>query len=266
MPVRFRMKRPEGAHQEQWLRAGCGGTQHAFNPSTRKQRQENLCEFAASLAHTEFFWEGVHLYRDCGAWFNSHCTKFTWSIDAFFCECHVAQAAPKFLNLLPLPPKCWKRQVQGPKPLNARHSFEHIHSAVSILSLQEGTWTLESCVPPPTVNLFPVSVDLIIHETVTWYLDFSVCLNFLTFLRFMCVVASSIQALCCPAPHHLEGCTQAEPWPAQGPMVAMSLHSLCMCAKPPTLRDKPRPLSPFSRMCFLIITIALTLLPFLTGM
>lgn len=63
--------------------------------------------------------------------------------------------------------------MQGPKPFNAMHSSEHIHSSelihsvVSILSPQEGTWTLESCVPPPTANLIPVSVDLLIHETVT---------------------------------------------------------------------------------------------------
>ena len=54
------------------------------------------------------------------------------------------------------------------------------------------------------------------------------------------VVSVRIQAVCWPL--LLAGCTpQAIPWPAQGPMVAVSLCSLFTGAKVP-LRETPRPL------------------------
>lgn len=85
----------------------------------------------------------------------------------------------------------------------------------------------------------------------------------------MCVVAVSIHSgimLSCPlTPGRLHsGRTLA----SSGSVVATSLHSLCTCAKPPTLRDKPRPplslsLSPFLRMHFLNYNNSLNIAPFL---
>lgn len=82
----------------------------------------------------------------------------------FFCECHVAQAAPKFLNLLLLPPKCWNGRCKAPSP-----SMQCIVLSIFtvLLAFYHLRKELESCVPPPTVNLFPVSEDLLILETVT---------------------------------------------------------------------------------------------------